>query len=78
MVVAWAKAAHKSQGGEEMDLATAAIGDHEVYWLYNANPPDAAEKATRLFDLIASTPFRYYNETRAGNARAPSPTLSSH
>jgi LmbE family N-acetylglucosaminyl deacetylase len=70
MVVAWAKGAHKSQGGEEMDLATTAVGDREVYWVYDANPPGAAKQAAALFDRVAHTPFRYYNVTRRRAAGA--------
>jgi LmbE family N-acetylglucosaminyl deacetylase len=63
MVVAWAEAAHKSQGGEEMGLATSPPGEMEYYWVYDASPSGADEKAARLFRQLDETPFRNFSQS---------------
>jgi LmbE family N-acetylglucosaminyl deacetylase len=60
MVVSWAMGAHKSQGGEEMGLPSGPLSSAEHYWLFDANPPDAAAKVKSLFARLDETPFRYY------------------
>ena len=63
MVVAWAMAAHKSQGGEAMELTSGGpLAALEHYWLYDANPAGAAEKAAALFRRVESAQFRYFGE----------------
>ena len=61
MLVAWAMAAHKSQGSEAMELPSRGpLAALEHYWLYNANPRGAAAKARALFERLDRTPFRYF------------------
>ena len=60
MVVSWAMAAHKSQGGEAMELPSQRpLAALEHYWLFDANPAGAAERASELFTRVESAPFRY-------------------
>jgi len=47
--VNWLISEHKSQGTMQQLVN---LGDLELYWLYNTNPPDAAERADALFDLV--------------------------
>lgn len=47
--VNWLIAEHKSQGTMQLLLNS---GDIEEYWLFRSNPPDAFERASRLFDVI--------------------------
>ena len=62
MVVAWAMAAHKSQGGEAMELPSQRpLAALEHYWLFDANPAGAAERASELFTRVESAPFRYFD-----------------
>lgn len=49
IIVNWLIAAHKSQGTMQLFMNR---GDIENFWVFESNPPDAYERAARLFEAI--------------------------
>ncbi len=67
IVANWAIAEHKSQGTMQLLMNT---GDRELYFLFDASPPDADEKARELFSALRAPQFpaRAYEESAGTNA----------
>jgi len=69
IVVDWVIAEHKSQGTLQMMTGQ---GEREVFTVFDAGPPDAAERAAELFEQLAGVTFaeREYGPS-AGTNTAP-------
>lgn len=55
LMVSWAYACHKSQGGLAMELTTGLTQTVEHYWSYDINDPSSSVFLEKLFTVLAQT-----------------------